>query len=191
MCLAMTQYAHHVRQQTAEQRLAAVATLRQDAQCIQHAVNVEWRRLDQNSTKSAAARQSSVVLERNPGVSMITRPPPWARRRAVLEASSVASSSNATPPRARSRAASRMMERCGSASMRVGRRPLRCQCTARQLLASVLLPPLDPHRSHCDNHAHLHGLPPRPRAVIRPLRNCNGFGKNCLSGCFRSPSYAR
>src|SRR5262249_30020430 len=37
------------------------------------------------------------------------------------------------------RAASRVIERCGSASIRVGRRPRKCQCTARQL-ASVLLP---------------------------------------------------
>ena len=91
------------------------------------------------SKKSAVARQSSVVLERKPGVSMMTKPPPAASRRAAFEASSLASSTTATPPSARSRATSRVIERCGSASISVGRRPRKCQCAARQL-ASVLLP---------------------------------------------------
>src|SRR5262249_46533813 len=73
------------------------------------------------SRKSATARQSSVVLDRKPGVSMMTRPPPAASRRAVLAASSVASSTTATPPTARSRATSRRIERCGSASVRLAR----------------------------------------------------------------------
>src|SRR3989304_3465036 len=62
-----------------------------------------------------------------------------ARPRAVFHASSVASSTTGTPPSARSREASRAIDRCGSASIMVGRRPVRCQWTARQL-ASVLLP---------------------------------------------------
>jgi hypothetical protein len=71
---------------------------------------------------------------------MMTGPPPtMARRRAVFPASSLASSTTMTPPSARSRAASRAIERWGSASMMVQRRPWRCQWTARQL-ATVLLP---------------------------------------------------
>ncbi len=42
-------------------------------------------------------------------------------------------------PNARSRLASRMIDRWGSASTNVGCRPRKCQCTARQL-ATVLLP---------------------------------------------------
>ena len=90
------------------------------------------------STKSVAARQASVVSERKPGVSMMTGPLA-ARRCAVTDAHSVASSITGTPPSAFSRAASRAIERCGSASMMVGRRPQSCQYTARQL-ATVLLP---------------------------------------------------
>jgi hypothetical protein len=56
-----------------------------------------------------------------------------------LKASSVASSATCTPPSAFSRATSRAMVRCGSASMIAELRPLICQCAARQL-ASVLLP---------------------------------------------------
>src|SRR5215475_11858845 len=89
--------------------------------------------------KSAAAIQASVACERNPGVSMMIGRPEAARFCAVFHASAVASSTTGTPPSARSRRASRVMDRWGSASMIVGARPVRCQCTARQL-ASVLLP---------------------------------------------------
>src|SRR6476619_62555 len=90
-------------------------------------------------TKSLAPRQPSVVCERNPGVSTITGPDREASWQAVSQALSVAFSITRTPPSARWRAARRAMERCGSASMMVGWRPARCQCTARQL-ASVLFP---------------------------------------------------
>ena len=90
------------------------------------------------SRKSAAAMQASVASERKPGVSMMIGPVE-ARLRAVFQAFSVASSTTFTPPSAFSRAASRAIERCGSASTMVEGRPHKCQCTARQL-ASVLLP---------------------------------------------------
>ena len=70
---------------------------------------------------------------------MMIGPSAAARRRAVLDAFRVASSTTCTPPSARSRVASRAIERCGSASMMVARRPWSCQWTARQL-ATVLLP---------------------------------------------------
>src|SRR5215210_3867198 len=85
------------------------------------------------------AKHASVVAERKPGVSMMTGTPFWARRHAVEDACSVASSTTGTWPSACCRWAKRAIERCGSASMMVGRRPIKCQCTARQL-ASVLLP---------------------------------------------------
>src|SRR5262245_53133001 len=89
--------------------------------------------------KSAAAMQANVAWERNPAVSITTWRPLAASFRAVLHASSEESSTTSTPPRLRSRAAKRAIERCGSASMTAGLRPVSCQWIARQL-ATVLLP---------------------------------------------------
>src|SRR5262245_49739040 len=77
--------------------------------------------------KSAAAMPASVAWERNPGVSIMMGRPLAPRFCAVFHASAVASSTTGTPPRARSRFARRAIERCGSASMTVGSRPVRCQ----------------------------------------------------------------
>src|SRR5262249_7508868 len=90
-------------------------------------------------TKSVTPRHATVAGERKPGVSMMTRPLWPAKRCAVFQASSEASSTTETPPSPFSRAASRATERWGSASMMVGWWPPRCQYTPRQL-ASVLFP---------------------------------------------------
>ena len=82
---------------------------------------------------------ANVAWDRKPGVSMIIGRRVAARLRAVFHTSTPASSTTGTPPSARSREASRAIDRCGSASIMVGVRPCKCQCTARQL-AIVLLP---------------------------------------------------
>ena len=93
------------------------------------------------STKSAAARQASVVSERNPGVSIMTGPAP-PERCAVLPMPLVASSITGTPPSAFSRAASRAIERCGSASMMgtaAGELPIDREAARKRALAAAAL----------------------------------------------------
>ena len=102
-------------------------------------VGLHFSPRDLFSVRAVAAPVTILQIAAMMAVGVMIGWPLAARFCAVFQAFSDASSTTVTPPSARSRAASRAIERCGSASMIVEGRPQRCQWTARQL-AKVLLP---------------------------------------------------